>query len=550
MVGGFYSKYFLVPKRDGGLRPILDLRQVNLYLSRRRFKMLTLRQLSQSIRPGDWFTTVDLQDAYFHIPIKPGHQKYLRFAFQGKGYEFRVLPFGLSLAPRVFTKCMDAILATLRLNGIRVLNYLDDWLICAESPGQALQHTELVTDHLSRLGLKVNHAKSQLTPAQVARYLGLSLDARSMTAVLSDDRVSSISACLDLFQLGRALPVVTFQKLLGLMAAASQSLPLGLLHMRPLQAWFNRMVPHPMLNRNRLVTVSKYCLRTLSWWKQPAHLRLGVRLGAVTRREVVTTDASNHGWGGVWNGRGAQGVWRPPWLGRHINLLELQAVFLTLQFFLEEIRGRHLLVRTDNTTVVAYINHQGGTRSPSLNKVANRLLVWAHTHLLSLRAVHLPGVVNIAADLLSRQVPGGADWRLHPEVVSLIWKRFGRAEIDLFASQESTHCTLWFSIMRDEGCLGVDALAHQWPARPLYAFPPIALLPLCLEKIRQDRATVLLVAPHWPKRAWFASLMQLLCGQPWQLPSRRDLLSQAQGALWHHDPLSLQLWVWPLSGSI
>lgn len=86
MIGGFYLKYFLVPKRDGGLRPIPDLRQVNLYLSRRWFKMLTLRQLSQSIRPDDWFTTVDLQDAYFHI--KPGHQKYLRFTFQGKGLPF------------------------------------------------------------------------------------------------------------------------------------------------------------------------------------------------------------------------------------------------------------------------------------------------------------------------------------------------------------------------------------------------------------------------------------------------------------------------------
>lgn len=128
--------------------------------------------------------------------------------------------------------------------------------------------------------------------AQVELYLGLSLDSQSMTAVLSDDRVSSISVCLHLFR-SRALPVVTFQKLLGLMAAASQSLPLGLLHMRPIQAWFNRMVPHPMLNYNRLVTVSRYCLQTLSWWKQPTHLRLGVRLGAVTRREVITTDASN-----------------------------------------------------------------------------------------------------------------------------------------------------------------------------------------------------------------------------------------------------------------
>ncbi|MGH0135648.1 UNVERIFIED_CONTAM: hypothetical protein FKN15_044667 [Acipenser sinensis] len=103
---GFYSRNFLVPKQDGGLRPILDLRQVNLYLSRQRFKMLIMQQLLQSIRPGSWFTTV---------PIKPVHRRYLRFAFQGTAYEFCVLPFGISLAPRVFSKCMDTILAPLKL---------------------------------------------------------------------------------------------------------------------------------------------------------------------------------------------------------------------------------------------------------------------------------------------------------------------------------------------------------------------------------------------------------------------------------------------------
>ncbi|MGH0137348.1 UNVERIFIED_CONTAM: hypothetical protein FKN15_063663 [Acipenser sinensis] len=83
--------------------------------------------------------------------------------------------------------------------------------------------------------------------------------------------------------------------------------------------------------------------------EQPACLRLGVALGSVTRREVVTTDASSLGWGALRNGSGVQGVWNPPWQGLHINVLELQAVYLALQNFLQVVQGRQVLVRTDNT---------------------------------------------------------------------------------------------------------------------------------------------------------------------------------------------------------
>ncbi len=124
---GFYSRYFLVPKKDGGLRPILDLRRLNHALMRRPFRMIMLKQ----IRTGDWFCSLDLKDTYFHIQIAPHHRRFLRFAFEGVAYQYTVLPFGLSLAPRTFTKCMDAALSPLRQMGIRILNYLDDWLILA-----------------------------------------------------------------------------------------------------------------------------------------------------------------------------------------------------------------------------------------------------------------------------------------------------------------------------------------------------------------------------------------------------------------------------------
>ena len=107
--------------------PILDLHILNKALMKRKFKMLTSRQLVQFIKPGDWFVTIDLKDAYFHIPIYPRHQKFLRFAFEGKAYQFCSLPFGPALAPRVFTKCVEAAIAPLRQLGLRLFHYLDDW---------------------------------------------------------------------------------------------------------------------------------------------------------------------------------------------------------------------------------------------------------------------------------------------------------------------------------------------------------------------------------------------------------------------------------------
>ncbi len=164
---GFYSRYFLVPKKDGGLRPILDLRRLNHALMRRPFRMITLKQILSQICTEDWFCSLDLKDAYFHIQIAPHHRRFLRFAFEGVAYQYTVLPFGLSLAPRTFTKCMDAALSPLRQMGIRILNYLDDWLILAQSEVELLSHRTLILSHLERLGLRVNFAKKVSQPTNI-----------------------------------------------------------------------------------------------------------------------------------------------------------------------------------------------------------------------------------------------------------------------------------------------------------------------------------------------------------------------------------------------
>ena len=205
---GFYSRYFLVKKKDGRFRPILDLRGLNRFLKVLPFHMLTASDTLRVVARGEWFTTVDLRDAYFHVPIAPRHRHFLRFAFRGRHFQFRVLPFGLSLSPRVFTRVVAAALAPLQKQGMKVLPYLDDWLICAPSQSQAARDTARLLLHVARLGLTVNFVKSRLDPSQRVTYLGMVLDSDAMRAYLSPRRVTDILLCLPLFGYGRMVPFI------------------------------------------------------------------------------------------------------------------------------------------------------------------------------------------------------------------------------------------------------------------------------------------------------------------------------------------------------
>ncbi|XP_043992837.1 uncharacterized protein LOC122842759 [Gambusia affinis] len=548
--GGYYSTYFLVPKKTGGFRPILDLRGLNQYLKVLPFHMLTTAEVLRAVARGEWFTSIDLMDAYFHVPVAAEHRRFLRFAYQGRHWQFCVLPFGLSLSPRVFTRCVRAALSPLQARGMKVLPYLDDWLLCAPSREDACRDTSRLLAHVSRLGLKVNLEKSCLIPSQTTTFLGVLLDSPSMTAYPSVQRVDDILQLVSQFRLGRQLPYVAFLRLLGKLTSVTRVVPLGLLSLRPLQRWINSWHLDAKLHRNRKLVVTWPCLHALTPWRDRAYLSRGVSMGVVVcRREVITTDASSTGWGAVWQHRAVQGRWGPLDRSKHINVLELRAVHLALRHFLPHLEGRHVLIRSDNTSVVYHINHQGGTRSAQLLQESRDLLNWATVHLCTLRAVYLPGLCNGVADSLSRRAPAPGEWSLHSDVVSLIWDLFGQAEVDLFATEESTHCPLWFSLTGAAGALGQDALAHPWPRVLLYAFPPLSLIWPTLQRVLEEGHRMLLVAPYWPAQPWFPLLWNLCHGVPWCLPTRRDLLSQLGGQIWHPDPRRLRLWVWPLGGS-
>ncbi len=196
------------------------------------------------------------------------------------------------------------------------------------------------------------------------------------------------------------------------MAAASPVLPLGLLHMRPFLWWMKELRLHPTVPATRLIRVSRICCRPLLMWRDPVFLRSGVRMGAIHRRHMITTDASMTGWGAVFEGRPASGEWKEEFLSWHINCLELRAVFLALKYFLPVLG--EVSYHSQDGQYGGCVPHKPSRRFTVAHpgQPWRHLLLWSQDKFLSLRAVHVPVILNLADDFLSRQKLRPGEWML------------------------------------------------------------------------------------------------------------------------------------------
>ena len=131
--GEFISTILTTPKKDGSRRLILNLKKLNRFIAYKKFKMETLKCAIFLLKKNTWMTVLDLKDAYYSVPITLEHRKYLTFSFQGQLYCFTCLPNGLSCAPRVFTKLLKPVFATLKSQGHLSVSYIDDVFLQADT---------------------------------------------------------------------------------------------------------------------------------------------------------------------------------------------------------------------------------------------------------------------------------------------------------------------------------------------------------------------------------------------------------------------------------
>ena len=541
---GFFNRLFLVPKPNNKWRPILDLSKLNPFLKTEKFRMETPETIRTSLQREEWITSVDFKDAYFHIPIQEQSRKYLRFHVQVQTYQFKALPFGLSTAPLEFTVIAKEVKLMAGHKGIRIHQYLDDWLVRAKSRSTCLQHTLTLVEMCQKLGWLVNAEKSELEPKQVFNFVGYQFDLRSGRVRPTPDRWQSLQDKIKSLLLLPTCPVRQFMSLIGLLTATEKQVHLGRLHMRPIQ-WHlknNWRVPESL---EKVIPLPRSLHPHLQWWLQDENILRGQPLHPIKHALQIFTDASREGWGAHLNELTARGSWSLPESKLHINYLELKAVFLALKEFQDLCVNQIVLVATDNTTVVAYINKEGGMRSGPLCALLWRILTWCSQRQVTLKARHIPGRLNVIADKLSRLGQAiQTEWSLLPEVFQSLCKRWHQPQIDLFATRYNHKLPQFVSPVPDSLAVAVDALTLPWEDLDAYAFPPTAILGKVVEKLLDTPCRrLILIAPGWPNMPWFWDLVVMSSQVPLSLPQLPNLLTQPFNQIKDISPATISSWI-------
>jgi len=497
-----------VPKKNGKLRMILDLRRVNNYISTPRFAMEDIRKVRPLLQTGDWMTSIDLKDGFHHIPVHPRDQQHLGMCWKGKIYTWTHLPFGLSASPYIFCKVLRETITILRRQGIRVNCYMDDLLILGRSREECQEAVKVTLETLKMFGWQVNMDKSHLTPTQELDYLGFTINTEATpTLAMQKEKLTALKKEIRrLLVQGHQQQGITARRLartLGTLIANSPAVeptPIMTRHLfsclREKTGW------------DSLIFLDQDAMEELQWWHENIRTWKATPVSQPVPTMVLMTDASKTGWGATLEGiASTHGFFTHDIQVRSSNYRELYAVFLAISSLQEKIQDQHLLLRTDNITTMYYINGQGGPHKP-LNKLA-KLIFWAVKQCrATLKALHIPGELNTRADELSRLNPI-TEWALHPEAFQHLEDLWVPHTIDRFATNHNHCLPRYNSRFYHPQAEATDAMTQDWSQENNYINPPFRMLPQIIKKVLQEECQATIIAPLWPSAQWFPMLLRL-----------------------------------------
>ena len=544
VVPRYVSGAFCVPKGANSWRLVVNAKHVNFACMPRKCRYESLKLLQRLDLTNVCAIKVDLQDAYFQIPMQESHRQYLAFGFAGRYYHLNCLSFGWLNSPWFFTKIAKAMVTYVRSHraahpkspappapgsfypnaakgargaGAKVLPYLDDFLFMFKDEQASLEGSTWVKNLLFWLGFTPHEKKCVWTPSRRLEHLGLVVDLEQGVFEVPAKKLAR------LVNMAKGLRITAAQNCrwvskqeLASFCGFAQSVKLAVscaqLFLRKLydacgtvQGWHGS------------VRLDRQALADLAWWASipVRHCQAPIQLKPGTPELFV--DASKQGWGAVMAGQVARGYFKPQESDMMIAQLEMRAVRYALLSFQEELSGRCVLLREDNSCTEAIIKN-ACSKSPVL--LAEFRLLWelADSMHTTFKVVRVASADNLA-DAASRFVDRD-DYKLAPAIFRQLEQRWGPFDVDLFASTVNAQLPQFFSATRCPGTAGVDALMQCWSGMKCCGNPPFTaeVMLQVVQKVRLEGAEVVLVVPAWLGQAWHQELL-LLADEVWQLPA-------------------------------
>lgn len=549
--GEILSHIFIRPKPDGSYRLILNLSRLNEHIDKITFKMETLRTALQLIRKDCYFGKIDLKDAFYSVPINKQFRKYLKFEWQGKIYAFSCLPNGLSTASRIFTKVLKPVFSTLRKIGHTNVAYIDDSLLQSDTFEDCKQNIKDTMELADSVGLTIHPEKSVIIPKQCIEFVGFMLDSHEMTIRLAPRKITDIKNTAMAMLREKTLSIREFAKMIGKMVAAEPGVKYAPIYYKSMEIERDQALKLSCGNFDATMNISTETKQCLRWWIKNIETTFRP-ISLLPPNRKIETDSSMIGYGGhdVTFDRVFSGCWTQKDKENHINYLELKAAFLCLKFFCEAVSKEHIHLYLDNTVAIKYLSKMGG-RKPQLNKLAKEIWSWCEQREIWLSVFHIPGKLNVRADELSRlgkRLNEDMEWALQQDIYEAIVHKMGKCDIDLFASNKNKKLERYVSYLPDGQAIAVNAFSISWNNAIYYAFPPFSIIGQVIQKLCQDRAEMILVAPIFPSQPWFPHVLRQVNGPSFVLPKTDNIL-YLPGKRIKHRLTTMRLGAFRLSGN-
>lgn len=537
---GFVSRMFLVKKEKKNFRPVFNLKALNKFVLIKKFRLISHFKVPSFLQERDYLASLDLSQAYCHVPISSRHFPFLVFIYKNIPYNWTCLPFGLASAPQAFALLTNWIASFLREKGIRTIVYLDDFLFAHQDQVHLHNQLKYVVQVFNHLGWEINWKKSLLIPSQEIEYLGLIWNTEQGRISLPPLKVLMLQNTLRKIFLLKKWSLKSAQALMGSLGFAAFAIPLGRLNLRPIQIASRRL---PRNYPRRLLPVPVEALEAMRWWF--ANLIKFAPLHPPKARTFLSTDASDWGWGAEVAGLLCQGEWSTMQKTWHINRKELYAVRIAIRSNLHRLVNHTIVIQSDNKTVTALIRNQGGLRSKILLEETRKLFLMTSALGIHLLPFYIPGIWNTIADTLSRHqmLP---DWHIMPSISQTVFQRWGVPVVDLFASQASKVVDTYVTLdPQDPQAIFIDAFSRVWNFQLAWVFPPPPLIPQVLQHLNEASGRFIIVAPRWEKVFWRADLKARALAPPLVYNNLRShLLDLTTGRPpTQIDDMVLEIWI-------
>jgi hypothetical protein len=497
-----YVSPIIAIKQDNSTRLVLNTVYLN-HITPPSFRLPSRDSPRHWIQQNDTLGKVDFKSAYHQLSLHRKIKKFFVFYHNGAYYQYEVLPQGWNMSPYIWTRYANRLQHFIAEQQIRSCLYMDDALIAA-SPDTFKDTIQQVLLTWRTLGVHFSPKKCDISGSSSLDFLGYNFSTANMSIRLTSVKKTKILTNLRRLANKHKNQKITRLDLLrstGLLLAFIEAIPNVKIHLRTLINF--------QAHKAQTHTPLTVPLTTPQDWETMLDdLRQKVKRQSQTalapnKQVQLTTDSSGYAWGAILQtkykkkGLTTQGFWNEYEIQEHINWKETLTLLKAIQRF--NLQKTHIVWHTDNMTSKAMITKFGTSKSIPLNDIAMTIQQLLQDRSLTISVFYVKSKNNMA-DLPSR-VNLMNNWQTSPQMWNTILTTTRlKPDLDLFPSPNQ-------AAFLPPPANHHNVLNTPWTSpKPVYLFPPPALLPAVISKTSRDHTNGVLITPTWPSKTWWSVL--------------------------------------------